>query len=77
MTHYVYIIESLVDGTFYKGYTSDHEKRLLDHNAGLSKYTSSKIPWQLIYLEQCISKTAALIREKQLKQCNKDYCVGC
>jgi predicted GIY-YIG superfamily endonuclease len=29
--HYVYIIEN-ADGIFYKGSTSDFERRLLEHN---------------------------------------------
>ncbi len=71
--YYVYIIESLVDGTMYKGFSQDYLKRLHEHNAGLSKYTSSKMPWKLIFAERCANKTAALIREKQLKRANKEY----
>ena len=73
MNHYVYIIESLVDGTYYKGYTTDYERRLSEHNAGLSVFTSKKIPWHLVYVELCPGKPAALKREKQLKRVNKDY----
>jgi len=73
MTYYVYILESLVDGTMYKGYSRDYIKRLNEHNDGLGKYTSRKIPWKLIYAERCDTKTAALIREKQLKRANKEY----
>jgi hypothetical protein len=47
MNYYVYIIESLVDGTFYKGYTLDFNERLKQHNEGWSHYTSRKIPWKL------------------------------
>jgi len=73
MQFYVYILESVVDGTFYKGYSHDYLKRLEEHNSGLSKYTSSKRPWRLIYAEKCIDKRTALIREKQLKRSNKEY----
>jgi putative endonuclease len=73
MTYYVYILESLLDGTMYKGYSCDYINRLNEHNAGLSKYTSRKLPWKLIYTEGCANKTAALIREKQLKRANKEY----
>lgn len=73
MHHYVYIIESLVDGTYYKGYSNDYERRLAEHNAGLSEYTSKKVQWQLIYVELCTDKSVALKREKQLKRANKDY----
>jgi len=32
--YYVYILESLVDGDFYKGSTEDYLKRLERHNNG-------------------------------------------
>jgi len=73
MNHYVYIMESLVDGTYYKGYSNDYERRLAEHNAGLSEYTSKKVPWHLIYVELCGDKSAALKREKELKRANKNY----
>ena len=73
MNHYVYIIESLVDGSYYKGYSNDYERRLVEHNAGLSEYTSKKVPWHLIYVELCADKSIALKRERKLKRANKDY----
>ena len=51
MCYYVYIIVSEVDGTFYKGSCADYEKRLAEHNAGLSRYTSAKVLWRLFYIE--------------------------
>ena len=72
MSWYVYIIQS-EDGTFYKGSSEDPFKRLLDHNAGLSSYTSSKIPWKLVYVEQLPTKKEMLIREKKLKRGNAGY----
>ena len=68
MAYYVYIIESLQDGTFYKGYSEDPLKRLQQHNQGESKYTSGKMPWKLVYVEACESKTEALLRERNLKK---------
>lgn len=65
--YYVYILQSLSDGSFYTGYTTDLERRLTEHNSGKSLYTSRKIPWQLVYTEEFISKTEALKREKFLK----------
>jgi putative endonuclease len=70
---FVYILESLQDGTLYKGYTTDYKRRLEEHNAGKSRYTSKKVPWKLLYVECCKSKTEALIREKSLKRANKSY----
>jgi putative endonuclease len=66
--YYVYIIESLKDGSFYKGYTSHPELRLNQHNDGESNYTSFKGPWKLVHLEKYSTKTEALKREKVLKK---------
>lgn len=55
--YYVYILRSLVDGTYYKGFTENYEKRLEEHNEGLSQYTSTKIPWEMIYVEILTYKT--------------------
>ena len=68
MGHFVYIILSLKDGSYYKGYTLDPLQRLLHHNNGESTYTKNKLPWQLIYIEQQMDKHGALIREKVLKK---------
>ena len=70
---YVYIIESQVDGTLYKGYTSDYLKRLSEHNNGLSQYTSTKMPLILKYVEILPTKTEALKRELVLKRQNRKY----
>ena len=71
--YYVYIIQSELDGTFYKGVSSDYKRRLEEHNEGLSRYTSHKRPWRLIHVEEYADKTQALIREKKLKRCKADY----
>ncbi len=61
--YYAYIIKSLKDGTFYKGSSSDLDKRLLYHNSGKSKYTKSKRPWKLHYFESFTTKSEAIRRE--------------
>ena len=71
--YYVYILESLVDGDFYKGCSENYEKRLEEHNSGHSQFTRTKMPWQLIFIQAFGTKKEALIREKQLKRCNKEY----
>ncbi|MNE32383.1 GIY-YIG nuclease superfamily protein [compost metagenome] len=71
--HYIYILRSQQDGTYYKGYTENYLRRLAEHNNGKSEYTSSKIPWDLIYVEEHPDKRSALIREKKLKKCKKEY----
>ncbi|MBL7865576.1 MAG: GIY-YIG nuclease family protein [Cyclobacteriaceae bacterium] len=67
------MIESQVDGTIYKGSTSDYSKRLEEHNSGRSRYTSRKMPWVLVYVEKFQTKNEALVRERQLKRANPKY----
>ena len=43
------------------------QKRLNEHNAGKSKYTSSFIPWELIYTEQIGNSQECRKREKYFK----------
>lgn len=64
MNWFVYIIQSEVDGDYYKGITQNIEKRLSEHNSGESKFTSTKMPWKLIYNKVYVLKKDALIEEK-------------
>lgn len=73
MSYFVYILQSEFDNTFYKGYTQNIEKRILQHNNGESRYTSNKRPWKLVYLEELSSKKDAIIRERQIKRFNSIY----
>ena len=72
MPFYVYIIQSLNDSTFYKGYTEYPALRLREHNEGFSTYTSGKGPWIMVYLEAFEIKREALIRERKLKKYSRD-----
>ena len=71
--YYVYIIESEESGIFYKGSTSDYNRRLIEHNDGLNTYTRGKGPWKLIFVQELQTKREAIVLEKKLKRCNKDY----
>ncbi|MCK4406501.1 MAG: GIY-YIG nuclease family protein [Bacteroidales bacterium] len=68
MNYFVYIIQSLVDDSFYIGYTSNIELRLKKHNNGHSRYTSKKLPWKLVYTESFDNKSDAIKRERFLKK---------
>ena len=68
MAYYVYIIQSLNDGSYYKGFTENPLQRLVQHNTKESHYTSGKTPRKLVYVEEMNSKKEALIREKNLKK---------
>jgi putative endonuclease len=64
---YTYIIKSLTNNSYYYGSTSDIEKRLKDHNSGKSRYTKSRRPWVLHYVESYPTKTEAIRREMYFK----------
>lgn len=57
------------DGTLYTGWTNDLQKRLTAHNSGKgAKYTASRRPVTLVYVEQHEDKIAAMQREYAIKQ---------
>ena len=68
MVHYVYLLQSETDASFYIGYSTDIKRRLTEHNEGRSAYTARKIPWKLVYWEEFEDKTTALRRELFLKK---------
>jgi putative endonuclease len=66
-TIYCYILECS-DGTLYTGCTSDPVRRLREHNAGRGgRYTRSRRPLFLRYLEPQPSRRIAMQRERALK----------
>lgn len=65
--YYVYVLQSLRDRNSYTGFAADLEERVVRHNKGLVKATSSRRPLKLIYYEACLNKTDALHREIYLK----------
>jgi len=71
MKHFVYIIYSKSADIFYRGYTTNPQKRLIQHNLNESKYTANKGPWRLVFLQSFLSKKEALIRERKLKKYSK------
>jgi len=66
-TWHTYIIQSLVDHSYYIGHTHDLELRLTHHNDGWTQSTKSKRPWKLVYSEMFPSKSEAMRRERQIK----------
>ncbi|MFH1194023.1 MAG: GIY-YIG nuclease family protein [bacterium] len=64
---FVYIIESKIDKSRYIGATADLKKRLREHNSGLSKYSSSKLPFKLIWCCIFQDKKKAYDFERYLK----------
>ena len=51
MTAYAYILFSEKLNKYYIGSTADMDRRLIDHNRGKEKFTSTGCPWMLVYQE--------------------------
>ena len=64
---YVYIIYSQSIDKFYIGYTIDIGKRLIDHNSGISTFTSKVKDWKLKYSEKYETRESAMKREREIK----------
>ena len=68
MCGYTYILKC-ADGSLYCGWTNDTEKRLAAHNRGTaSKYTRSRRPVEMVYIERFDSQSEAMKREAALKK---------
>ena len=63
----VYVLESLVNGSWYKGIALNADKRLKEHNAGKNYFTILYKPWKIIYRERYDNWEAARLREKYFK----------
>jgi putative endonuclease len=70
--YYVYILECS-DKTLYTGSTHNIEKRIEEHNNGKkgARYTRSRRPVKLVYVESCSTLSDALKREAQIKKLSK------
>ena len=67
MTCFCYILEC-ADGTYYTGWTTDPQRRVSQHNRGKgARYTRSRTPVKLIYVESQPDRGAAMKREKAIK----------
>jgi putative endonuclease len=67
MSCFCYILEC-ADGTYYTGWTTDPERRVKVHNAGRgARYTRTRRPVKLVYIEPQPDRTAAMKRERAIK----------
>jgi len=65
--YYVYFLQSLKDKSYYIGVSDSPNKRLKQHNAGLSKSTAPKRPRLLKKTEKYRNIKLAYQRERFLK----------
>jgi putative endonuclease len=67
MTHFIYIIQSEADLSFYIGQTQDIDQRLKKHNQGYSVYTRHLRPWRILAYKEVDLRSEAMKIEKKLK----------
>ena len=69
--YYTYLLECS-DGTWYCGWTTHPEIRLRAHNNGTgSRYTRSRRPVRMVYLESLSSRNEAMHREAEIKKMSR------
>ena len=66
--HCVYVLRSLKNGKRYVGSTGqDVHARLRQHNRGQNRWASQNGPFELIRVEEYVTKAEAVQRERFLK----------
>ncbi len=67
MTFGVYILRCS-DGSYYTGHTDNLGNRIGEHQSGLGNgYTSSRLPIELAWSQECTTRDEALAAELQIK----------
>lgn len=69
---FVYIIQS-EKGKLYTGITTDVQRRFLEHQSGKggAKFFRSDSAKEVVYIEDCESRSHASIREAQIKKLSR------
>ncbi len=68
MPCYCYMLEC-ADGSYYTGWTTDPDRRQKVHNAGRgARYTRSRRPVRLVFVELEATKSIAMRRERAIKR---------
>ena len=63
----VYVLESIMDKTWYTGMAINAEQRLKEHNTGKNRFTKGHRPWKIIYTEDHPDWATARKKEKYFK----------
>ena len=72
MPCYCYIVEC-VDGTYYTGWAVDPKRRVAVHNKGRgAKYTKTRLPVKLVYVEELPDRTSAMKRDIAIKKMTRE-----
>ena len=66
--HWVYVLWSDTCRRFYIGLTDEVERRVRQHNAGISRWTRGRGPWRLVWQQRCTDLREARQLENRLKR---------
>ncbi len=66
--YFIYILYSASANKYYVGHTDNLERRLFEHNNGMTRFTSNiASDWKIMYTETFESRTLAAKREREIK----------
>ena len=66
--YFIYILYSVSANKYYVGHTDNLERRLFEHNNGMTRFTSNiASDWIIMYTETFESRTLAAKREREIK----------
>jgi putative endonuclease len=65
--YFAYVLKSIEHEYFYKGHCRNLEKRILQHNSGMTESIRPYAPFQLVYSEEFATEKEAIEREKYFK----------
>ena len=66
--YWVYVVWSDACRRFYIGVTDDVERRVRQHNEGISRWTRGRGPWRLVWQQRCADLGEARRLENRLKR---------
>jgi len=65
--YYVYVLQIRKTGRHYIGQTHNLVKRLEKHSRGETKSMKNSGEFEVVYVEECLSRADAMKREKEIK----------
>jgi putative endonuclease len=65
--YFVYILQSSINNSFYKGSTSNLQQRVNEHNSGKELSTARYLPWNLVWCCTKETRGEAVFLERKLK----------
>ncbi|MBK0383153.1 GIY-YIG nuclease family protein [Pedobacter sp. SD-b] len=64
---YAYVLKSEIADYYYKGHCENLEKRLKEHNSGMTRSNKPYLPFKIAYFEEFDNLREAILREKYYK----------